>query len=173
MGAPLVVNGLAALPSELPEAEEIVSETLVRIREDRDGYIWTGTGTLDDFFHSSMIKTMEGLRSGERKHRLAAGKFVPDTDLYTGTPLVTNHEQNWKRDDEITTRDFNRTLATAIVDSGRWGTLRVYVERLPEYAASKCTAKEIADNLGVKPGSINPFRMRVRRALEKKDEGGD
>jgi hypothetical protein len=129
MGAPLVVNGLAALPSEL--------------------------------------------RSGERKHRLAAGKFVPDTDLYTGTPLVTNHEQNWKRDDEITTRDFNRTLATAIVDSGRWGTLRVYVERLPEYAASKCTAKEIADNLGVKPGSINPFRMRVRRALEKKDEGGD
>jgi len=171
MGAPLVVNGLAAAPSELPEADEIVSETLVRIGEDRKGYVWDGAGTFDDFFYSSMIKTMEGLRSGERKHRIAAKKFVPDTDVYTGAPLVTEHEQNWKRDDEIAKEDFKRTLAAVMVDPGRWGTFRVYVGRLPEYAASKSTAKEIADDLGVKPGSINPIRMRVRRALTKKDEG--
>jgi DNA-directed RNA polymerase specialized sigma24 family protein len=169
MGAPRVVNGLPALPSELPEADEIVSETLIRICEDRKGYVWDGTGTLDDFFYSSMIKTMEGLRSGERKHRVAARKFVPNTDVYTGAPLVTDHEQNWKTDDDIAKRDFKRTLATAIVDPSRWGALRVYVGRLPQYATSKSTAKEIADDLGVKPGSINPFRMRVRHTLTKKE----
>jgi hypothetical protein len=52
--------------------------------------------------------------------------------------------------------------------------MRLYVERLPEYASSKMTAEEIARDLEVKPGSINPFRMRVRRVvLAKKDEGGD
>jgi DNA-directed RNA polymerase specialized sigma24 family protein len=86
MGVHIALN---ATPSELPKADEIVGETIRRILADED--VWDGEGTLDQFFHRCMTKTMEGLRSQERRHRKASSKFVPDTDTYTGAPLLTGH----------------------------------------------------------------------------------
>jgi DNA-directed RNA polymerase specialized sigma24 family protein len=185
-------------PSELPDADEIVSETIVRILKHQ--YEWDGAGTFDDFLVACMIKTMEGLRSGERKHRIAATKIARDEralnksegsltqpefrdlvrrlerrDVYTGIPFTSVHDLNEKTHDDLSlARPDFQTLAGAIVEGTRVGpTLTTYVRRLPLYARLKMTTEEIAADLGVKPGTIDPYRKRVRDILKKQAEGGD
>lgn len=168
------VGLLNSTPSELPDADEIVNETICRILRRQEDYVWDGTGTLDAFFRRSMIKSMEGLRSSERKHREASNKFQPDVDLYTRTPLPNVYEvQDAVLDGDIARerKDFARVLATVIVKARMGTTLKTYMERLPDYA--QMDTEEIARDLGVKPSSVDPYRMRARRIVMKKNEGVD
>jgi DNA-directed RNA polymerase specialized sigma24 family protein len=164
---------LSETSAELPEADAIVNETIVRILDNRDDYTWTEIGTFEGFFRSCMKTTMESLRSAERKHRVAASKFVPGSDLFTAAPIPTPYESELRRDHELamTPTEFKRALATLIVktmssSTTRMGsTLKAYIERLPEYAGRKMVTKEIADDLGVKTGSVDAYRARARRRL--------
>lgn len=48
-------------------------------------------------------------------------------------------------------------------------TMKRYMEHLPTYSRLKMTTEEIADDLGVKPTSIDPYRRRLRGVLKDPD----
>jgi DNA-directed RNA polymerase specialized sigma24 family protein len=126
---------------------------------------------------------MESLRSGERRHINGSRKLrlraedrqgvTHRTSVHFGTPEPDRYELEEAVVSEIATHwvtQFQRALAEATVENRIGKTMRTYRERLPKYAESKMTKEEIAHDLGVKPGSIDPYRKRARELL-KKPEG--
>jgi hypothetical protein len=75
-GFPLWVCAANLTPIELPDEDAIVNETFKRILGNHDdGYVWDGVGAFDTFFRRCLKRTMESLRSEERKHRKGAKKL--------------------------------------------------------------------------------------------------
>jgi len=180
-GRQVVTNSVSI---ELPDEDAIVNETIARVLGSHEGYGWDGIGEFDVFFRASMKRTTESLRSAERKHRIGEqkirglGKALPlsrqfqsGIDTHFLTPQPDKRELAEKQVDEIalSADQFKRALATAIVRKRMGATLRAYAERLPRYSELKMTTKEIADDLGVKSGSIDPYRKRLRDALKGPD----
>jgi hypothetical protein len=159
----------------LPQPEAVVNETIRHILCDHEGYVWDGKGSFDTFFDRCLIRSAESLRWGERRHRNASNKFVPNTDSFTGAALPSAHELREKQIRHISLEDAKRVLATVIVTRTRplgRGQLE-YMKGLATFAEAKMTSKEIADELKVKESSVNTYRARARGLISKKIEGDD
>jgi hypothetical protein len=137
---------LKSTPIELPDDEAIVDATIARILSAHDeGYVWDRTGTLDQFFRRCMRRTMEALRSEERRHRngskklqlpvMDAGSIQPQPilDTFFRTPQPDNLELAETEAHRIATSpDQFRRVLTSTLGKNRMGTiLRTYAERLP------------------------------------------
>jgi DNA-directed RNA polymerase specialized sigma24 family protein len=180
-------------PIELPDEDAIVNETFKRILGNHDeGYVWDGAGAFDAFFRRCLKRTMESLRSDERKHKKGAKKLEqptrnnlsskqsrPDLDLYFCTPQPDYREIAEAETNRIASAhegQFQRALTDRLGKSRIGSKLKTYVERLRAYSRSRMTTEEIARDLGVKPGTIGPYRYRMKRALKRhipKDTDGD
>jgi hypothetical protein len=136
------------------------------------GFVWDGAGDLDTFFRRCMVKSMEILRGEERKYRSRALKGEAVALNFLPTQLSANEVHDKFAADIVRRPDmYKRALATAIVENRMGVTMKNYMERLPTYSNLKMTTVEIAEDLGVKPGSIDPYRQRLRSLI--KDQDGD
>jgi hypothetical protein len=159
-------------PLELPEEDAIVNVAIERVLVECDGYVWDSVGDFDAFFRKCLMKSMEALRADERKYRARARKSEAVV-LNFVTPRLSAHEIAAKSAHDFAKRPdtYKRALAAAIVKNRMGETMKNYIERLPTYSDLKMTTEEIAQDLGVKPGSIDPYRKRLRGVI--KDHDGD
>jgi len=196
--ARLMLNGLRVrsglkadtrtLPVDLPEDHEILNTTIEKVLGRHDegkptSYAWDGTGSFDKFFARAMRRTMEALRSTERRQRKGIAKILPPrpeqaTSILAEPQNIFFAVSDLSREEEIeerlhaiaVTANYESALAAAIVENRMRGKATTYIERLPKYAKLKMSKAEIARDLGVKEGTIDPYRKRTRLLL-KKDPG--
>ncbi|MGB9365004.1 MAG: hypothetical protein WCE79_03210 [Xanthobacteraceae bacterium] len=159
-------------PIGLPDEDAIVNEAIERVLGEGVGFVWDGVGDFDTFFRRCIIKSMEILRGEERKYRSRALKTEVVALNFLPAQLSA-HEVHNKFAADIARRPdvYKRALATAIVENRMGVTMKNYMERLPTYSELKMTTAEIAEDLGVKPGSVDPYRQRLRGLI--KDQDGD
>jgi hypothetical protein len=180
------------MPIELPESEEIVHETIVRVQEAakiatetdqtarellirrvkerhyrHENYVCDGTCSFALFFARCLTRTLHSLRDTERRQRAGNQGLDPEVNLFLGTPHLDGRETVERLDDDMATDQSKQVLATAIAETRMSGRIKDYADRLPNYATHKSTTNEIAEDLGVKPGSIAPYRKRISRLLKK------
>jgi hypothetical protein len=180
------------MPIELPEAEEIVHETIVRVQEAariaietdqtalellirrvkerhyrHENYVWDGTHSFDLFFARCLTRTLHSLRDAERRQRAGNSALDPEVNLFLGTPHLDGREMVERLDDNMAKNQSKQVLATAIAETRMSGKIKDYADRLPDYATHKSTTNEIAQDLGIKPSSIDPYRKRIGRLLKK------
>ena len=159
-------------PIGLPDEDAIVNAAIERVLGEEAGFVWDGAGDLDTFFRRCMVKSMEILRGEERKYRSRALKGEAVALNFLPTQLSANEVHDKFAADIVRRPDmYKRALATAIVENRMGVTMKNYMERLPTYSNLKMTTVEIAEDLGVKPGSIDPYRQRLRSLI--KDQDGD
>jgi DNA-directed RNA polymerase specialized sigma24 family protein len=151
---------------EIPAAEEVVDETILRIRDGySDRYKWDGSlpSTFNRFFARCLKTTLNSLRSTERKHCAAPSRL--ENQLKVLQP--TAYELSVKPDDSLAQEQSGPVLATVIATTRIAGKMKIYADRLPRYAAFKNTTTEIAEDIGVKSATIDTFRKRLRKILKE------
>ncbi len=83
---------LSAASAEIPEAEEIVNETIVRIRCNYSNrYQWDDMipGTFNKFFASCLKTTLNSLRSKARGHRVGSARVAEKIKILQTNSLRT------------------------------------------------------------------------------------
>ena len=149
-------------PIALPEAEEIVDETILRILSSTEGYTWDGVSPpkFSRFVAICMKTTLSSLRAGERKHFISPERKAKIT-MHLAVPGSEPSTDAAEKD--------GKTLASVIVEKTRMrGTSVQYVNRLESYALRNFSTKEIAADLRVKPSSVESYRKRFREILQKR-----
>ncbi len=154
-------------PAELPDAEEIVSETCRRILDGSiDDYIWDKSVSFDKFFARCLTITCSRLRDGERRHVKGQAKFAQ-----TFSPVSPPDQET-----TVTNNQYAPALAAAIAKTSMTGASVDYAKSLDRYAAEKWTLREISDHLHVSPNTVASLRTRLRdnatfrKALKKTSE---
>lgn len=158
--------GNAGRPFFVPEPEELVSETIVRVLDQKKRYQWDGLSpeTFDEFFAGCIRTTADYFWSKARGHRnqnvLLRQSIVPPTVAELADAKHRNLED----------RDSKAALAAAIAKTRIRGVTLRYAQNLPSYVEQGSATLEIAADLGVEKSTVPSIRARLHRLFDEPDQ---
>jgi DNA-directed RNA polymerase specialized sigma24 family protein len=145
---------------QLPEAEEVVNETVGRILNLTKNYVWDGENppTLNKFFANCLKRSISALRSKERYRLKYTIKFAATSGV---EDRVLPEEATLSGD------DVSSKIERLISERRLRGANVVYLRKLLNYASARNNKAEIAADLGVSVETVSTLRKRARRLVEQ------
>ncbi len=147
-------------PAPIPDAQEIVDETILRILSHHNaGYEWDGMepNSFDAFFARCLKRTANYFWADIRGDFTGTRKFKHLVVEYTPFELTNNPHRDLDRKRE------HAALAAAIAKTRIRGVTLAYVNNLQHYVDVGLSTAEIAKDLSVKPGTVASVRHRLNK----------
>lgn len=147
-------------PDQLPEAEEVVHETVHRVLKLTENYVWDGQNppTISAFFTGCLKRSISALRSKERyriKHSINFAATFVDADR------ISPEEASLSGD------DFSSKIESLIDERKLRGATILYLRKLKGYAETQAKKDEIAADLGVSIETVSTLRKRTKKLIEQ------